>query len=295
MWALITGVSCSKATADECSPTQLSNPDSARVKWVYDGDTLLLTDKRKIRIIGIDAPETKHHQQAAEAYAGKAREALRELLKKANYRVSLHYSKQRRDKYARDLAHVFLDDGTNLSHWLLQKGYARTLAIPPNVTLADCYATAEKAAQHKSLNIWQLAENSVVDIKKLPKKRSGYVRLKGQVTAIRHSKKQIKLILKKDSNNQVEIRINKKNLNYFKRLQPDNVSLDKIQNKVILVSGMLKNKYGKRYITINHGSQLHLLSSNTLDGKPAINSDNSDIETVKKVKLTIEWSQKNEN
>jgi len=55
--------------------------ENAKVKWVYDGDTLLLTDKRKIRIIGVDTPETRHHKQRAEAYGAKAKEALREKLK----------------------------------------------------------------------------------------------------------------------------------------------------------------------------------------------------------------------
>jgi endonuclease YncB( thermonuclease family) len=139
-----------------CDSNTLSPPESVKVKWVYDGDSLLLTDKRKIRIIGIDTPETKHHRQKAQAYGAKAREALRALLKQLDYQVELRYGKERKDKYKRTLAHVYLPDGTNISNWLLEQGFAKTLAFPPNIALAKCYKKSEEVAQKQLLKIWRL-------------------------------------------------------------------------------------------------------------------------------------------
>ena len=43
--------------------------ESVTIKHVHDGDTVKLVDGRKIRLIGINAPEVAKDGQAAEAYA----------------------------------------------------------------------------------------------------------------------------------------------------------------------------------------------------------------------------------
>jgi len=96
-FAFVVFVFSQPAFGFNCDSNSLSAPENAIVKWVYDGDSLLLTDKRKIRIIGIDTPETKHHKQKAQAYGAKAREALRTLLKQFHYQVTLRYDEERKD------------------------------------------------------------------------------------------------------------------------------------------------------------------------------------------------------
>lgn len=239
------------ALADTCVSKPVSAAEKATVKWVYDGDTLLLTDKRKIRIIGIDTPETKHHKQKAQAYGAKAREALREKLKSFNYQVSLRYGKEKRDKYSRILAHVYLPDGTNISSWMLKSGFARTLPIPPNIKLADCYKQAEESAQLQSLKIWRLKKHQLQDATTLPQRVKGYVRLKGKITNIKHYKKHLFMELESNSRRHIQLKVKKKNLRYFNKPDPDN-----LLGKTIVVSGILKNKYGKHLIYLNHASQL---------------------------------------
>lgn len=237
-----------------CEPPQDSLSDNARVTWVYDGDTLLLTDNRKIRIIGIDTPETSHHQQQAEAYGAKAREALRELLKKSNYEVTLHYGEEKRDKYSRTLAHIILADGTNISSWLLRRGFARALAIPPNIKLADCYKEAEKFALQGSLNIWSQTNKQLKTASILPYRIKGFVRLKGKIRSVKNSRKSTIIELESHNKRPIQLKIKKKNRHYFKSFNPE-----KLNGRDIIVSGMLKNKYGKRIIYLNHPSQLEIL------------------------------------
>lgn len=252
------GLSAQVANAKNCTSTQLSPPENVVVKWVYDGDTLLLTDKRKIRLIGIDTPEVKHHQQKEQAFGARAREALRELLARDHYRVQLRYGKERYDRYSRTLAHVFLRDGTNLSSWLLEKGYARTLAYPPNISLASCYRQTEHYAQAQKLRLWRIAANQPRDAASLPLNTKGYVRLSGRVKRIYRHKKSTTIELVSHNKHPIQLRIKKGNLGYFRSIVPD-----KLWNKEIIVSGILKNKRNKRVLYLNHPSQLEINQRNS--------------------------------
>ncbi len=268
------------ASAESCTSNALSSPESATVKWVYDGDSLLLTDKRKIRIIGIDTPETKHHKQKAQAYGAKAREALRELLKQFDYRVTLRYGKERKDKYKRTLAHVYLPDGTNISNWLLEQGYAKTLAFPPNIALADCYKKSEVIAQAQSLKIWRYKGNQIKQANSLPRRINGYVRLEGTVSKIKRFRKSLIMELESNSKSHIQVKIKKRNMPYFSKVDPD-----KLWNKTIIVTGLLKNKKGKRTLYVSHPSQLTVLN----------NFHNNEAQKVDKRKsrkksATLKWS-----
>ncbi len=265
--------------AENCVSDNLSIAESALVKWVYDGDSLLLTDKRKIRIIGIDTPETKHHRQKAQAYGAKAREALRVLLKNNNYQVSLRYGKERKDKYDRTLAHVYLPDGTNISNWMLEQGYAKTLAFPPNVKLAECYKKAEEIAQAQSLKIWRYKSNKVRDAASLPRRISGYVRLKGKISKIKHYRKSLIMELESNNKTHIKMKIKKRNLKYFSKIAPD-----KLWNKTIIVTGILKNKKGRRTLYLNHPTQLKVVSD-VLKKTP---------QKLQKKSLNIKWSLQND-
>ncbi len=250
--------------ATTCSADRIpSKAESATVKWVYDGDTVLLTDKRKIRIIGIDTPETKHHKQAAQAYGAKAREALRALLKKHHYHVLLRHGKEKTDRYGRELAHVFLPDGTNISTWLLEKGYAKTMAIPPNVALADCYKQAEKVAQRQALRIWRQDAFALKKAARLRYSKKGFVRLMGKIIKIIHHKKSLILELDSDTRSHIQLKIRKKHWRYF-----DLDSLEKLTDRKIKVSGILQNRRGKRILYLSHSSQLEIIPINRI--KPSI-------------------------
>ena len=275
--------------SNSCQLATKSNVEKAIVKWVYDGDTVLVTDlngenKRKIRIIGIDTPEVKHHQQKAQLYGAKAREHLRALLKGSNfggvsngisnndYQILLEFDKEKYDRYKRLLAHVYLANGINISEWLLQQGFAKTLIIPPNVKHVTCYKNAERKAQQQKLRLWKLKGNRVKVVQDLKARSKGYVRLKGKISRIKKHKKSFVLEIESNGKKPIQLKIRKKNLRYFKMIEPD-----KLVAKEVIVSGILKYKKGKRTITLNHSSQLELV--------PAIKTSN------KPIVPTIKWSK----
>jgi len=263
--------STSPAFAQNCTSSKLSPAERATVKWVYDGDTLLLRDKRKIRIIGIDTPEVKHHQQKAQAYGAKAKEALRELLKRFNYQIFLRYGVERKDRYSRVLAHVYLPDGTNISNWLLERSFAKTMAFPPNIALAKCYKKSEEKAQKQALKIWRYKNNQIKTIESLSPHAKGYIRLKAKIKKIKHHKKSFIAVLKGNKKRPIRLKIKKKHLKYFK-----DIKLDKLVNKTILITGVLKNSHGKRTIYVSYPTQLELFVRRR--------------EAKRTAKATVQWS-----
>src|SRR5258706_2587584 len=77
---------------------------SARVKSVYDGDTITLDDGRKVRLLAVDTPEIKEH----EPFAIEARELVRGLC--LNHDVWLEFDTEREDRYGRLLCYVYVRD-----------------------------------------------------------------------------------------------------------------------------------------------------------------------------------------
>ena len=106
------------------------------MKHVSDGDTLVLGDGRKVRLLGVDTPEmsdaSRNRQNASRNHLDArtvqrfAEEAKRFARKEVEGKtVRLEYDWQREDKYGRTLAYVFREpDGYFLNAELLKQGYA---------------------------------------------------------------------------------------------------------------------------------------------------------------------------
>jgi len=94
------------------------------VKWVDDGDTILLTDGRRVRYIGINAPEVAHakYGQSAEPFGKKAFEANKALV--YGKKVRLEFDREAKDHYGRLLAYVYLEDGRCVNFELINAGWA---------------------------------------------------------------------------------------------------------------------------------------------------------------------------
>lgn len=266
----------------ECHFEPTTANQKVLVKWVYDGDTLLVTDrkggnKRKIRLIGIDTPEVAHHQQKAQPYGAIAREQLRALLKKHDNQIVLEFDEEKHDRYKRELAYTYLPDGKSISEWLLQQGYAKTLVFPPNVKYAECFKKAERSAQANELNLWSLKTNQTTSVADLKSKTKGYIRLKGKVTRVKQGKKTLTIEMKSKFKKPIKISIKKKYKKYFKGL-----NFEKLMSQEIVVTGILKSKKGKRTIKLKHSSQLEVLSAQTAHDEQ---TDQTDM-----IVPTLKWS-----
>ena len=91
---------------------------SATVVKVVDGDTLDIDiadaeyDTTRIRLWGVDTPETKHSQWGQMYFGPEASRFAKDLALGKTVKVVLEPDEKPRDKYGRLLAYVFLDDET---------------------------------------------------------------------------------------------------------------------------------------------------------------------------------------
>lgn len=127
---------------------------------VVDGDTLVLDmdgTQEKIRLIGVDTPESVHPNAAKNVAYGKiASQYSKELLE--GKAVQLEYDVQERDKYGRVLAYVYLD-GQMYNKLLLAEGHAKAATFPPNVKYVDEFTKLEEQAREEQKGLWGYEED----------------------------------------------------------------------------------------------------------------------------------------
>ncbi|MBI2004448.1 thermonuclease family protein [Candidatus Pacearchaeota archaeon] len=90
------------------------NYETVNITRVVDGDTVD-SDIGKIRMLGINTPEKK------EKYYQEAKDSLNKMI--LNKTVRLEYGKDKKDRYNRTLAYIFLD-GENINLKQVENGFA---------------------------------------------------------------------------------------------------------------------------------------------------------------------------
>jgi micrococcal nuclease len=94
------------------------------VKRVIDGDTLLLSSGARLRLQGIDAPETKKEDHPVEAWGKEAADYAEHFMEEADWRVRVELGPERKDHYDRFLGFVWHADRL-LNEELVREGLAR--------------------------------------------------------------------------------------------------------------------------------------------------------------------------
>jgi micrococcal nuclease len=130
---------------------------NATVVKVTDGDTISVMvngTKEKVRLIGIDTPETKKPDTPVQCFGPEASAYTTSLLPSGT-EVRLERDVEPRDKYGRLLAYVYLaSDHTFVNLQIIREGYARLLTIPPNVAHSQEFVTAARAAEAGDIGLW---------------------------------------------------------------------------------------------------------------------------------------------
>lgn len=221
-----------------------------RVKHVYDGDTLTLTDGRKIRLIGINTPERGRDGAPSEPFAEQAREMVRKLLIGKQARVGLRFDAQRRDRYDRVLAHVYTADGRSMQQALLEEGYGAVISVPPNLANHRCYGRAEQRARQRGLGVWALPRYAGLDSAALGRDTAGFHIVRGRVERVNTSKNSVWLTL----GGGLALRVDKKNVHHFEALP-----LSDYQGKRVEVRGWIYRRDGAPRMTIDHPGDIEIL------------------------------------
>ena len=122
-----------------------------------DGDTVDVdlggVDER-VRLIGIDTPESVAHDRPVECFGPEAKARLAELLPRGT-EVRLERDVEARDRFGRLLAYVFrAEDDLHVNLVLVQEGYAEARRFEPNVTRQAELDRAEDDARAANWGLW---------------------------------------------------------------------------------------------------------------------------------------------
>ena len=122
------------------------------VKWVNDGDTIVLTNGWRVRYIGINAPEIDHENQKAQPYGYLARSFNKKLV--LSQKIVLEFDEERHDRYGRLLAYIYLADGSFLNSRMLENGMAYYLYRRPNVKYDKRLLKKQQDAMRAQKGLW---------------------------------------------------------------------------------------------------------------------------------------------
>lgn len=129
------------------------------VTKVIDGDTFEIeagNEKFKVRMIGVDTPETVDPRRPVGCFGKTASEETKRLIE--GKQVILTKDISETDKYNRLLRYVFLplSDKENLfiNDYLVRQGFANASSYPPDVKYDDRFAQAEAEARENLRGLW---------------------------------------------------------------------------------------------------------------------------------------------
>lgn len=131
---------------------------------IIDGDTVVLSDGRHVRLIGVDTPESfKNRKLAKDANTlNQESTVMQGLGKKAaaytrsialNRQVRIKGDRHARDRYGRILGYVFFTDGTMLNEKLIKDGYGCAYTRF-RFKHRDQFVLAEKEARSGGRGLW---------------------------------------------------------------------------------------------------------------------------------------------
>lgn len=155
-----------------CSLSCSAIAEYAYVKRVIDGDTVVLADETRVRLIGIDAPEIENRDYAhrGEPYGEESKQLLKKWVEGKS--VDLRDGPEKEDRYHRRLAYLYLQDQALVNLQLVEAGAAEAYRKFPHPLQNDFFA-AEKRAQDQKLGLWSIQK----------KQRNWWERLWGMKTA----------------------------------------------------------------------------------------------------------------
>ena len=247
---IVLGLLCSAALAASATTCgDSSQAVAASVDYVFDGDTLKLTDGSVIRLIGINTPEIGHDGDPDEPGAHAARQRLLAILQAGGNRVFLNIGKESKDRYQRLLAHLYTPEGRNISAMLLREGMGYAIQIPPNLGNLECYEQAEQAARKARKGLWGLSGN-ILSADHMSGREEGFYLIRGKVERVGKSKRSLWLNLKQGP----AIRIDWSDWQYFEGWNPDD-----LEGRDLEVRGWIYRRKGQQRLKVRHPAAIHWL------------------------------------
>jgi len=133
-----------------------------QVLRVTDGDTIHINyngKNEKVRLIGLDTPETKDPRKPIQCFGREATAKMTELAENKNIRLEFDKTQGERDKYGRLLAFVYSEDSKNLAYEMIRQGYGNEYTYNSNpYKYQNEFKEAARKAREENKGLW--AENT---------------------------------------------------------------------------------------------------------------------------------------
>ncbi len=243
------------AAEDLAQPGALQKGARQQVTRVIDGDTVLLADKTRVRLVGIQAPKLPLGRKGFRQWplSPQSKKALSDLV--LNRFVTLYYGGRSRDRYDRALAHLFRDDGLWVQGEMLTSGMARVYSFADNRAMIDQMMQREQDARHHNRGIWALDYYRPKDQAVADRHRNSFQVVTGTVRAVAHIRGAWYLNFGDDWREDFTIVIKAKAARLFDK---SNLRPDAYQGKKIEARGWLKS-YNGPMIEATHPEQIMII------------------------------------
>ena len=133
-----------------------------QVLRVTDGDTIHINyngKNKKVRLIGLDTPETKDPRKPIQCFGREATAKMTELAENKNIRLEFDKTQGERDKYGRLLAFVYSEDSKNLAYEMIRQGYGNEYTYNSNpYKYQNEFKEVARKAREENKGLW--AENT---------------------------------------------------------------------------------------------------------------------------------------
>ncbi|MGQ9547392.1 MAG: thermonuclease family protein [Roseiflexus sp.] len=146
------------------SPDTLAAPslpdrglERATVTRVVDGDTIDVRLNRRtvrVRLIGVDTPETVHPSRPVECFGREASQFLKELLDGQTVLLESDPSQGNLDRYNRLLRFVWLPDGRLVNYAIIAQGYGFEYTYNLPYKYQEQFKAAQRAAREAQTGLW---------------------------------------------------------------------------------------------------------------------------------------------
>lgn len=223
---------------------------------VIDGDTIELKGGRRVRYIGVDTPETMvrrggNWMSAPEKFAVEAKKYNRSLVH--GRRVRLEFGADKKDKYGRWLAYVYVGD-LMLNEEMLRQGYGTILILPPNEKHMDLFIKAQQDARTHKRGVW--GEIKTISPEEAFAHDGEICEVRGTVLEVRRKKNELVLDFARSGQKPFTAVIYSRNLVFFER---EGIRSDTdYKGKTVLISGKIRAKKGVSMV-LYHPVQITVL------------------------------------
>ncbi|MES0371473.1 MAG: thermonuclease family protein [Mariprofundaceae bacterium] len=226
--------------------SQLSSNRWVTVSKVYDGDTFKTRSGEKVRLLGINTPEIAHGGKPGQPFGKIAKHELKSLIQ--GKLVRLQFDREKRDKYGRLLAHIYLRDGTWINAHMIERGLAHSYTFAPNFRHSSELLKKERTARNSKPGIWNNPRFKLLKASRAGEKHIGQFRVvSGKIVSIEKKKWGFKL-------GKLSITVPKAHRKWFKT--PPELKL----NTLVTVHGKIRiSSRGKLYLALHSPYDLEIM------------------------------------